>query len=155
MSLHFNGIQITRAVFKLLVTGIRIMGALALSQEIHRPHLAGCSPVIRVLSYSHNLKYAGMFQVVTEVLSNGMAILEILFLKEAIHQGHGARRGRVLLIDSPAFNNLGADRVGNSVGSRAAMMRHDQVFRALAAGRLQYIRPLPSYHPPLGCKAKS
>src|SRR5579871_784356 len=111
MSLYFNGIQVTRAVLKLLVTRIRIMGTLALSQEIHGAHLAGCSPVIRVLSYAHNLKCARMFQVVTEMLSNGAAILEIFFLKEAIHQRHSARGWRILLIDSAAFNNLGADCV--------------------------------------------
>src|SRR5579864_4523139 len=111
MRLDFNCIQVTRAVLKLLVTRIRIMCALALSQEIHGSHLAGCSPVIRVLSHSHNLKCARMFQVITEMLSNGLAILEIFFLKEVIHQRYGARRGRVLLIDGPAFNDLGATGV--------------------------------------------
>ena len=131
------------------------MGALALSQEIHGPHLARCSPVIRVLGHSHNFECAWMFQVIAEVFSNGVSILEIFLFEEVIHQGHGACCWRVLLIDGPAFHDLGADRVKIAGDSRAAMMRHGQAFLAVVAGRHRYIRPRPSYRPPLGYKAKS
>src|SRR5579871_3211872 len=111
MCLYFNGIQITRSIFKLLITGIWVMRALAFSQEIHRPHLARCSPIVRILGHPNDLKCAGMLQVITEMFSNGATVLEIFLLEEAIHQGHGASRRRVLLIDGPALYDLGSDSV--------------------------------------------
>src|SRR6185312_3732593 len=111
MRLYFNCIQITRTIFKLLVAWIGVMGALTLGQKIHGAHFARGSPVICVLGHSHDLERAGVFQVITEMLANGLAIFEIFFLKEAIYQGDGACCRSILLIDRAAFHNLGSDGV--------------------------------------------
>src|SRR5579862_5165881 len=52
-----------------------------------------------------------MLQSVAEMFSDGLAILEILFLKETIHQSDCSRGRCVLLIDGPAFHDLGANGV--------------------------------------------
>src|SRR4029077_1240817 len=82
-----------------------------LGQEVHGTHLARGAPVIRVFGHSNNLKCTRMFKVVTEVFANGVTILEILLLKEAIYQGDRARPRRVLFVAGPAFDNFGTDGV--------------------------------------------
>src|SRR5882724_1051757 len=87
------------------------MRALSLSQEVHRAHLAGGSPVVGIFGHSNNLVSAWMLQVIAEMFSNGLAVFEELLLKEAIHHGDGACPRRVLLIVGAAFHDLCADGV--------------------------------------------
>ena len=74
------------------------MNTLSLGQKVHRTHLFRRSPIVGVFGDAHDLEISRVLQIVAEVFADGVAVLEILLLKKAVHDSDIACARRVLFL---------------------------------------------------------